>query len=105
MDERAPSKTERRAALIELRRLLARTEPSLAVDASPTGPGLDEIGKAFDFFRARYHENEEGEAPRTAATHAQRTTLRALAATITEINESISSRDSEQLQIALNDAK
>jgi len=106
MAESPPSRGERRAALIELQRLLAEADASLTTDGSPKSPELEQVTQAFDHFRTQYADDAAaGLAPWTASAYARRSALRALATAIAEIDESLSPRDSERIRAAFDVAK
>src|SRR6185369_12386627 len=66
---------------------------------------LDEVGKAFEHFRARYHDGAEDSASLTTAAAAQWAALRMLATAITDLDESVSRRDSQRIKAALDSAR
>jgi hypothetical protein len=99
------SRKERRIALIKLQRLLSHAEASLSTAGAPDQPIFDDLSRAFDQFRNRYHDQADVPATETPGGEARRLAVRRLAGAILEMDESLSGRDTQRMRAALDVAR
>jgi hypothetical protein len=100
-----PPNVQRRLALLRLQRLLVDAEASLSSGVEGVDPALRKVGEAFELFRSRYGDGADVAAPETPAAEKRRIALQALASVLTEMDESVSRRDAESIQGALERTK
>jgi hypothetical protein len=89
--------------MLIVRRLLANADEALSAEGSRIDGALERIGKAFEYFRTDRDDGEVVSASR-GASEPERPVLRQLAAAIAEIDDSVSSRDSQRIRAALANA-
>jgi hypothetical protein len=79
---------------------LASADDALSADGSRIDRTLEQVGKAFEYFRTDRNDGEVVSAS-GGASEPERVALRQLAAAIAEIDDSVSSRDSQRIRAAL----